>query len=73
MAQSTASGTSSRRYMREHDVSVPSSSRYVDSDWETKEVIVYYSLFLLLNYLFHVSLYTDKITLYTYNVLKLSF
>ncbi|XP_076170726.1 coiled-coil domain-containing protein 102A isoform X1 [Ptiloglossa arizonensis] len=39
MAQSTASGTSSRRYMREHDVSVPSSSRYVDSDWETKEAL----------------------------------
>ncbi|XP_054013141.1 coiled-coil domain-containing protein 102A [Hylaeus anthracinus] len=39
MAQSTASGTSSRRYMREHDVNVPSSSRYVDSDWETKEAL----------------------------------
>ncbi|XP_031826388.1 coiled-coil domain-containing protein 102A isoform X1 [Nomia melanderi] len=39
MAQSTASGTSSRRYMREHDVSVPSSSRYVDSEWETKEAL----------------------------------
>ncbi|XP_076662882.1 coiled-coil domain-containing protein 102A isoform X2 [Andrena cerasifolii] len=39
MAQSTASGTSSRRYMREHDVSVSSSSRYVDSEWETKEAL----------------------------------
>ncbi|XP_076762908.1 coiled-coil domain-containing protein 102A isoform X2 [Xylocopa sonorina] len=39
MAQSTASGTSSRRYMREHDVNVPSSSRYVDSEWETKEAL----------------------------------
>ncbi|XP_034177144.1 coiled-coil domain-containing protein 102A isoform X1 [Osmia lignaria lignaria] len=39
MAQSTASGTSSRRYIREHDVNVPSSSRYVDSEWETKEAL----------------------------------
>ncbi|XP_071877947.1 coiled-coil domain-containing protein 102A isoform X2 [Bombus fervidus] len=39
MAQSTASGTSSRRYMREHDVNVPSSSRFVDSEWETKEAL----------------------------------
>ncbi|OAD55492.1 hypothetical protein WN48_04745 [Eufriesea mexicana] len=39
MAQSTASGTSSRRYMREHDVNVASSSRYVDSEWETKEAL----------------------------------
>nr|XP_033183626.1 coiled-coil domain-containing protein 102A [Bombus vancouverensis nearcticus] len=39
MAQSTASGTSSRRYMKEHDVNVPSSSRYVDSEWETKEAL----------------------------------
>lgn len=39
MAQSTASGTSSRRYMREHDVSVPTSSRYIDSEWETKEAL----------------------------------
>lgn len=39
MAQSTTSGTSSRRYMREHDVNVPSSSRYVDSEWETKEAL----------------------------------
>ncbi|XP_076248418.1 coiled-coil domain-containing protein 102A isoform X3 [Calliopsis andreniformis] len=38
MAQSTTSGTSSRRYMRD-DVSVPSSSRYVDSEWETKEAL----------------------------------
>lgn len=36
MAQSTASGTSSRRFMREPEVSVPSSSRYVASEWETK-------------------------------------
>ncbi|XP_076286520.1 coiled-coil domain-containing protein 102A [Lasioglossum baleicum] len=40
MAQSTASGTSSRRYMREHDVSLPSSPRYVDSEWETKEALL---------------------------------
>ncbi|XP_011700461.1 PREDICTED: coiled-coil domain-containing protein 102A [Wasmannia auropunctata] len=40
MAQSTTSGTSSRRYMREHEVpSVPSSSRYVDSEWESKEAL----------------------------------
>ncbi|KAK2579896.1 hypothetical protein KPH14_007576 [Odynerus spinipes] len=39
MAQSTASGTSSRRYMREHDVNVSSSPRYVDSEWETKEAL----------------------------------
>ncbi|XP_076622312.1 coiled-coil domain-containing protein 102A isoform X1 [Colletes latitarsis] len=39
MAQSTTSGTSSRRYMRDHDDSVSSSSRYVDSDWETKEAL----------------------------------
>lgn len=39
MAQSTASGTSSRRYMREHDVNVSSSSRYVDSEWEIKEAL----------------------------------
>ncbi|KYN05461.1 hypothetical protein ALC62_03747 [Cyphomyrmex costatus] len=37
MAQSTTSGTSSRRYMREHEV--PSSSRYVDSEWESKEAL----------------------------------
>ncbi|XP_046733941.1 coiled-coil domain-containing protein 102A isoform X1 [Diprion similis] len=41
MAQSTASGTSSRRIVREHDVSVSSSSspRYPDSEWETKEAL----------------------------------
>ncbi|KAK9302088.1 hypothetical protein QLX08_005812 [Tetragonisca angustula] len=39
MAQSTASGTSSRRYIREHDVNVSSSSRYGDSEWETKEAL----------------------------------
>lgn len=53
MAQSTTSGTSSRRYIREHDINVPSSSRYVDSEWETKEVILlslsYKNLFLLKN------------------------
>ncbi|XP_043527016.1 coiled-coil domain-containing protein 102A isoform X2 [Frieseomelitta varia] len=38
MAQSTASGTSSRRYIREHDVNA-SSSRYGDSEWETKEAL----------------------------------
>ncbi|KAL6422810.1 hypothetical protein ACFW04_010387 [Cataglyphis niger] len=37
MAQSTTSGTSSRRYMREHEV--PSSSRYMDSEWESKEAL----------------------------------
>ncbi|XP_011638231.1 LOW QUALITY PROTEIN: coiled-coil domain-containing protein 102A [Pogonomyrmex barbatus] len=37
MAQSTASGTSSRRYLRDHEV--PSSSRYVDSEWESKEAL----------------------------------
>ncbi|XP_024894017.1 coiled-coil domain-containing protein 102A-like isoform X2 [Temnothorax curvispinosus] len=37
MAQSTTSGTSSRRYMREHEV--PSSSRYADSEWESKEAL----------------------------------
>ncbi|RLU18725.1 hypothetical protein DMN91_009082 [Ooceraea biroi] len=37
MAQSTTSGTSSRRYMREHEVS--SSSRYVDTEWESKEAL----------------------------------
>ncbi|XP_012255638.1 coiled-coil domain-containing protein 102A isoform X2 [Athalia rosae] len=41
MAQSTASGTSSRRITREHDVSVSSTSspRYADSEWETKEAL----------------------------------
>ncbi|XP_029160572.1 coiled-coil domain-containing protein 102A [Nylanderia fulva] len=37
MTQSTTSGTSSRRYMREHEV--PSSSRYMDSEWESKEAL----------------------------------
>lgn len=37
MAQSTTSGTSSRRYVREHEV--PSSSRYVDTEWESKEAL----------------------------------
>ncbi|XP_072767230.1 coiled-coil domain-containing protein 102B [Anoplolepis gracilipes] len=37
MAQSTTSGTSSRRYMREHEM--PSSSRYMDSEWESKEAL----------------------------------
>jgi len=45
MAQSTTSGTSSRRYMREHDV--PSSSRYVDTEWESKEVIYFKFKFTL--------------------------
>ncbi|CAK9828969.1 Coiled-coil domain-containing protein 102A [Anthophora retusa] len=39
MAQSTASGTSSRRYVRGHIVDVSSSSRYADSEWETKEAL----------------------------------
>lgn len=39
MAQSSsADGTSSRRHMRDHDANSPGSSRYADSDWETKEV-----------------------------------
>ncbi|KAL0108408.1 hypothetical protein PUN28_015154 [Cardiocondyla obscurior] len=38
MAQSTASGTSSRRYMREHEVPT-SSPRYADSEWESKEAL----------------------------------
>lgn len=37
MAQSTTSGTSSRRYIREHEV--PSTSRYMDSEWESKEAL----------------------------------
>ncbi|XP_012279546.1 coiled-coil domain-containing protein 102A isoform X2 [Orussus abietinus] len=39
MAQSTASGTSSRRHIRDHDVSSSASPRYVDSEWETKEAL----------------------------------
>ncbi|KAJ8667269.1 hypothetical protein QAD02_008931 [Eretmocerus hayati] len=38
MAQSSsASGTSSRRHLREHNVSSPGSPRYADSEWEVKE------------------------------------
>lgn len=47
MAQSTASGTSSRRYIREHDVNISSSSRYGDSEWETKEVTIKICYFYL--------------------------
>lgn len=39
MAQSTTSGTSSRRYMREHEVPSTSTSRYMDSEWESKEAL----------------------------------
>ncbi|XP_015607238.1 coiled-coil domain-containing protein 102A isoform X2 [Cephus cinctus] len=40
MAQSTAGGTSSRRHTREHDVSSSSTAtRYMDSEWETKEAL----------------------------------
>lgn len=39
MAQSSsASGTSSRRHLRDHDSSSTGSTRYADGDWETKEV-----------------------------------
>lgn len=39
MAQSTASGTACRRYLRERKDSVPSSPRYADSEGETKEAL----------------------------------
>ncbi|XP_033222774.1 coiled-coil domain-containing protein 102A-like [Belonocnema kinseyi] len=39
MAQSSASGTSSRRMIREHDVSSSGSTRNPDSEWETKEAL----------------------------------
>ena len=39
MAQSSTSGTASRRHGRnEHDSASISSSRYADADWEAKEV-----------------------------------
>lgn len=38
MAQSTASGTSSRRHARDHDTTSIASSRYADTEWEAKEV-----------------------------------
>lgn len=39
MAQSSsASGTSSRRHLREHDVSSPNSPRYAESESDGKEV-----------------------------------
>ncbi|XP_058793219.1 coiled-coil domain-containing protein 102A [Phymastichus coffea] len=45
MAQSSsASGTSSRRHLREHDASLPSSPRYADSEWESKETLLYREL-----------------------------
>lgn len=40
MAQSTSSGTSSRRHARgEHDTASLTSSRYVDAEWEAKEAL----------------------------------
>ncbi|XP_001605346.2 coiled-coil domain-containing protein 102A [Nasonia vitripennis] len=45
MAQSSsASGTSSRRHLREHDASSPGSPRYADSEWESKEAILHREL-----------------------------
>lgn len=41
MAQSSASGTSSRRIIRDNDVCPSGTTRYTDSDWETKEVIFF--------------------------------
>lgn len=38
MAQSTSSGTSSRRHVRDHDTASIASSRYADTEWEAKEV-----------------------------------
>lgn len=46
MAQSTSSGTCSRRHVRDHDTASIASSRYTDTEWEAKEVIL---LLLLLN------------------------
>ncbi|XP_051161913.1 coiled-coil domain-containing protein 102A [Leptopilina boulardi] len=39
MAQSSASGTSSRRIIRDNDVCPSGTTRYTDSDWETKEAL----------------------------------
>ncbi|XP_011494863.1 PREDICTED: coiled-coil domain-containing protein 102A [Ceratosolen solmsi marchali] len=44
MAQSSSSGTLSRRHLKEHDASIPGSPRYVDSEWESKEVIMHREL-----------------------------
>ena len=38
MAQPSASGTSSRRLIRDQDVNSSGSTRYTESEWETKEV-----------------------------------
>lgn len=38
MSQSTTSGTSSRRHVREHDTASISSSRFADTEWEANEV-----------------------------------
>lgn len=45
MAQSTSSGTSSRRHIREHDTASIASSRYADTEWEAKEVSVVFIIF----------------------------
>ncbi|XP_044734017.1 coiled-coil domain-containing protein 102A isoform X2 [Chrysoperla carnea] len=39
MAQSTSSGTSSRRHVRDHDAASITSSRYADTEWEAKEAL----------------------------------
>ncbi|XP_043461131.1 coiled-coil domain-containing protein 102A isoform X2 [Leptopilina heterotoma] len=39
MAQSSASGTSSRRLIRDNDVCPSGTTRFTDSDWETKEAL----------------------------------
>lgn len=46
MAQSTSSGTSSRRHVRDHDTASIASSRYTDTEWEAKEVL--FLIFLIL-------------------------
>lgn len=43
MAQSSGSGTSVRKHLRDHDI-IPSSNRYIDGEWETKEVNNYLQL-----------------------------
>nr|XP_022903348.1 coiled-coil domain-containing protein 102A isoform X3 [Onthophagus taurus] len=39
MSQSTTSGTSSRRHVRDHDSASIASSRFVDTDWEANEAM----------------------------------
>lgn len=57
MAQSTASGTSSRRHIKDHDISTNTRlPHYGDSEWETREVNI---LFYFFNYLLIFS-YTDS-------------